>query len=187
MKIRVLPRAFFAKLKGTPDEKAMLGRYKIISINASRGCDSKPPFSPECLPHPNLLILVFDDVAAAPVPAGDTTPAIPFDRDMAARIMNFVGDGETPLFVHCSAGVSRSGAVGEMLNWYFNRYLKDNAEDFDDFIRNNRQIVPNPLVRKTMLRFFEDCSPPGPVSIRRGVSSFIPAWSASDSSHNRRS
>ena len=46
---------------------------------------------------------------------------------------------------------SRSGAVGEVLNWYFNRFLDDRAGDDEDFRRNNRQIIPNPLVRKILL------------------------------------
>ena len=57
-----------------------------------------------------------------------------------------------PLLVHCTAGISRSGAVGEVLNWYFNRYLEDNAEDDADFTYNNRQILPNSIVRRIMLQ-----------------------------------
>ena len=46
----------------------------------------------------------------------------------------------------------RSGAVGEVLNWYFNRYLERNAADDEDFTQSNRQIQPNTLVRQIMLK-----------------------------------
>ena len=81
MKIRVLPRIFFEKVKGTPTEAELLEKAKIISINSSWG-----------------------------------------------------------------------GAVGEVLNWYFNRYLERNAADDEDFTQNNRQIMPNTIVRRIMLK-----------------------------------
>lgn len=81
MKIRVLPRIFFKKVKGTPTEAELLAKAKIISINSSWG-----------------------------------------------------------------------GAVGEVLNWYFNRYLERNAADDEDFTQNNRQIQPNTIVRRIMLK-----------------------------------
>ena len=36
MKIRVLPRIFFEKIKGTAEEDRLLESYRIISINSSR-------------------------------------------------------------------------------------------------------------------------------------------------------
>lgn len=45
MKIRVLPRAFFEKVKGTPTEVELLEKSKIISINSSWGWDDTPPFA----------------------------------------------------------------------------------------------------------------------------------------------
>ena len=54
MKIRVLPRAFFEKVKGTPTEVELLEKSKIISINSSWGWDDTPPFSESFLKHPYL-------------------------------------------------------------------------------------------------------------------------------------
>ena len=54
MKIRVLPRAFFEKVKGTPTELELLEKAKIISINSSWGFDDAPPFSERFLQHPYL-------------------------------------------------------------------------------------------------------------------------------------
>ena len=152
MKIRVLPRAFFEKIRGTPDEIELLDNSKIISINSSWGWDSEPPFSPALRGHAHLLVLNFDDIANEPETPEDLGRAVMFSPKMAERIMRFVDDGGMPLLVHCAAGISRSGAVGEVLNWYFNRYLTDHKTDYNDFIQNNRQILPNPLVRKIMMK-----------------------------------
>ena len=152
MKIRVLPRAFFEKIKGTSDEIELLDNSKIISINSSWGWASEPPFSPDLRGHEHLLVLNFDDIANEPETPEDLGRLVMFSTEMAERIMRFVDDGRMPLLVHCAAGISRSGAVGEVLNWYFNRYLTDNKTDHDDFIQNNRQILPNPLVRKIMMK-----------------------------------
>lgn len=152
MKIRVLPRAFFEKIKGTPDEITLLDSSKIISINSSWGWDSEPPFSPAMREHAHLLVLNFDDVAQETERPEDLGRLVMFSTEMAEQIIRFVDDGGMPLLVHCAAGISRSGAVGEVLNWYFNRYLSNNRTDYDDFIQNNRQILPNPIVRKIMMQ-----------------------------------
>ena len=152
MKIRVLPRAFFEKVKGTPTELELLEKSKIISINSSWGIDDTPPFSEEYLNHPHLLILTFDDICNEPETPENLGNAILFNEDMAHAIMRFVDDRQLPLLVHCTAGISRSGAVGEVLNWYFNRYLESNTADDEDFTLNNRQIQPNTIVRRIMLK-----------------------------------
>ena len=151
MKIRVLPRAFFEKIKGTPTEAELLAKSKIISINSSWGFDDTPPFSEKLLKHPHLLTLTFDDICNEPETPEDLGNAVLFNEAMAQQIMRFVDDGKLPLLVHCTAGISRSGAVGEVLNWYFNRYLETNTADDEDFVKNNRQILPNTIVRRIML------------------------------------
>ena len=152
MKIRVLPRKFFEQIKGTPTEVELLEKSKIISINSSWGFDDTPPFSPELLNHPHLLTLTFDDICNEPETPEDLGNAILFNQDMALAIMRFVDDGKLPLLVHCTAGISRSGAVGEVLNWYFNRYLKNITTDDEEFIQNNRQIMPKTIVRRIMMK-----------------------------------
>ena len=156
MKIKVLPRIFFEKVKGTPIEAELLEKAKIISINSSWGFDDAPPFSERFLNHPHLLTLTFDDICNEPETPEDLGNAVLFNEAMAQQIMRFVDDGKLPLLVHCTAGISRSGAVGEVLNWYFNRYLKNNTTDDEDFVRNNRQIQPNTLVRKIMLKVLQE-------------------------------
>ena len=152
MKIRILARVFFEKVKGTPTEVELLEKAKIISINSSWGFDNTPPFSEKYLKHPHLLTLTFDDICNEPETPEDQDNAILFNEDMARAIIRFVNDCQLPLLVHCTAGISRSGAVGEVLNWYFNRYQEINTADDEDFEQNNRQIQPNTLVRRIMLK-----------------------------------
>ena len=151
MKIKVLPRIFFEKVKGTSTEAELLANSKIISINSSWGFDDTPPFSENFFNHPHLLTLTFDDICNEPETPEDLGNAVLFNEAMVEHIMRFVDDGELPLLVHCTAGISRSGAVGEVLNWYFNRYLETNTADDEDFVENNRQILPNTIVRRIML------------------------------------
>ena len=155
MKIKVLPRIFFEKVKGTPTEVELLAKAKIISINSSWGFDDTPPFSENLLNHPHLLTLTFDDICNEPETPEDLGNAVLFNEAMAEHIMRFVDDGKLPLLVHCTAGISRSGAVGEVLNWYFNRYLEHNIADDEDFTQSNRQIMPNFIVRRIMLKVLE--------------------------------
>ena len=152
MKIRVLPRIFFEKIKGTAEEDRLLESYRIISINSSWGDDSLPPFSERNRNHRNLLCLTFDDVCNEPDPE-DHDDCVLFSTRQAEAVMRFADDGSMPMLIHCTAGISRSGAVGEILDWYFNRYIADNPADHLFFTQNNRQILANPLVRKVFLDY----------------------------------
>ena len=55
-----------------------------------------------------------------------------------------------PLLVHCTEGVSRAGAVGAVLNEYFNRVIGDHEDDYRSFFVQNRRISPNPYVLRVM-------------------------------------
>ena len=149
MKIKALPRIFFEKIKGTAEEDRLLESYRIISINSSRGDDSLPPFSERNRNHRNLLCLTFDDVCNEP----DGGDCICFSIRQAEAVMRFADDGSTPMLIHCTAGISRSGAVGEILDWYFNRFIMENPADHLFFTQNNRQILANPLVRRVFLDY----------------------------------
>ena len=95
----------------------------------------------------NILKLRFDDAVED---FGHSL--VLFDAAIAGEIVRFVRkiDPNRLLFVNCGAGISRSGAVGEVLNDYFNRYLEFNAADDEYFRRMNRQILGNPLVRRIL-------------------------------------
>ena len=95
----------------------------------------------------NILKLRFDDAVEDP----DHTLVL-FDAAIAAEIVRFIRkiDPGRLLFVNCGAGISRSGAVGEVLNDYFNKFLERNALDDEYFRRLNPQIQGNPLVRRIL-------------------------------------
>ena len=97
--------------------------------------------------HANVLNLVFDDTTWI------RKDLITFDIDMANQILNFVEQLKVQfqfnLIVQCEAGMSRSGAVGEVLNDYFELSYKD-------FMKENPQIMPNPLVRSILREAIRD-------------------------------
>ena len=149
MKIRVLPRNFFEKIRGIAEEDRLLENYRIISIHSSRGEDSIPPFSGRNRNHRNLLCLTFDDVCHEQ----DKGDCVCFSVRQTEAVMRFADDGSMPMLIHCTAGISRSGAIGEILDWYFNRYIAESPADHLFFMENNRRIFANTLVRKRFLDY----------------------------------
>ena len=95
----------------------------------------------------NILKLRFDDAVEDPDHA-----LVLFDAAIAEKIVNFIRiiDTSLPLFINCGAGISRSGAIGEVLNDYFNKYIERNDVDAEYFRRMNRQIQGNQLVRRIL-------------------------------------
>lgn len=159
MQIIVKARSFFEARQGTIRETELFMKYRIISINDISFPAEPPPFSKEYLAAKNLLVLYFDDVEEGPNA---------MTAEHAKRIADFAlrpGD-DRPIIVHCSAGISRSGAVGSVLNWHFNRYMNDDNAEFRDFELRHPDLVPNAHVRKLLLdelrsrdagRFFRNC------------------------------
>ena len=159
MQIIVKARSFFEARQGTIRETELFMKYRIISINNVSFPAEPPPFSKEYLASRNLLVLYFDDVEEGP---NAMTP------EQAKRIADFAlrpGD-DRPIIVHCSAGISRSGAVGSVFNWYFNRCLADNEADYRAFGLRHPYLAPNAQVQKLLLdelrsrdagRFFRNC------------------------------
>lgn len=96
----------------------------------------------------NVLKLNFDDVTEVDKNESDANQLLFFNEDIANQIVNFINsiNKERILFVHCDAGISRSGAVGYVLNEYLNKYLENNEEDDRYFKIENPGIAPNSLV-----------------------------------------
>lgn len=117
----------------------------FINIRNSRSID---PNRGVPLNGENILKLQFDDVRELP-----GVRRRPFDRDMAEKIIDFVlrCDRTRELYVNCSAGISRSGAVGYIMNFYANKLLEDNPQDFERFSRINPQVDANPLVKEVLI------------------------------------
>lgn len=158
MRIIVKARSFFEARQGTIRETELFARNRIISINNISFPAEPPPFSPRFINAKNLLVLFFDDVEEG---------ANAMTAEQAEKIADFVlrpGDNR-PIIVHCTAGVNRSGAVGRVLNWYFNRFLADNEADHRAFRLRHPDLAPNAHVQKLLLdelrnrdagRFFRD-------------------------------
>ena len=148
MKIQVFPRTYFAERTGTPEEAELLRTHRIISLNSSSGSTAMAPFSN--LRAENLLCLAVDDIVWT------IRGMVLFNMEHARKILGFVEDSPLPIMVHCNAGISRSGAVGEVLNWYFNCHIQQKQEEFQNFYRNHPQIEPNSHIRTVLLRCFEE-------------------------------
>ena len=148
MKIDVKRRFFFESILGMPQEDSVLTLNNVISINSCYV--EEPPFSEKNLNRDNLLILYFDDV----IPLDDHCTPNMFSEDHADAIIDFIKriDCSMPMIVHCSAGISRSAAVGVELNGYMNRFLEDNPADFEYFYLTNRHIIPDIHVGSVLRR-----------------------------------
>ena len=148
MLIHVKARTFFEAARGSWKESLYFRTYRIISINSVSFPAEPPPFSDDLLHAENLLALHFDDVDE-----GQPHAMMP---EQAKQIVDFVRiEDPRPIIVHCTAGISRSGAVGEVLNWYFNRYLEDEPGDYQRFQLMHRDLVPNAHVRRLLLTEFQ--------------------------------
>lgn len=78
-------------------------------------------------------------------------PEVLFDDEMANRIWDFVEQNKNAKFwfIHCTAGICRSGAVGEVISEYF-------GINYHDFKRENPQIKPNVHVKNILKKILYD-------------------------------
>ena len=105
-------------------------------------------------PHPNVITLTFDDVME------DTTQSVGIDadgnpfifktgqcftEDQADQLLDFfeANQDKYTAFIHCAAGISRSGAVGAFLS-----DIRNNSWEL--FKRINPKVHPNPHVLRTL-------------------------------------
>ena len=148
MRIYVVARGYFEGMRGRSEEREALGAFRVISINAT---GEEPPFGVEFLGLPTLLVLRFDDVSES------YEDGVFMTSQDAKRVIDFVAEEspEKPLVIHCTAGVSRSGAVGEVLNDWLNRIVSPNEADYERFRREHPHLVPNTHVRRLLLAEIE--------------------------------
>jgi predicted protein tyrosine phosphatase len=148
MKIIVKGRDYFELIRGTDEEAELFARVRVISVNSVR-LPEEPPFSRKFWEADNVLVLSFDDVE-------DSTPFIfQGTRFMseadAEAIAAFVESPDPrPIMVHCTAGISRSGAIGTCLNEYFNKKLSLNETEHQAFLIAHPHINPNLHVMKLL-------------------------------------
>lgn len=103
--------------------------------------------------HKNVLNLDFDDIAAPEewTALSKCSQFVLFDKDMAYQIANFVETNKNVAIwiVHCSAGVSRSGAVSKWLKVWLEYKYGIAANNVDE-----SHAIPNPYVLMILNRLF---------------------------------
>ena len=103
--------------------------------------------------HPNVLRLVFADETPdgnyARIKKGLNECQL-FTRQQGEEILNFVERNKhiETLFIHCSAGISRSGAVGLVINDYYGE------ETYMEFGNSNTNIRPNFYIVALLRRIY---------------------------------
>lgn len=142
MKIYVFSRKKMLDIKGTEVESELFRDYNIISINTPSwgkhlADEDTPPFSAEYLNSKNFLSVWFHDLTRK-----NHENDILISEEQAEQIASFIKtmDKSKDLIVHCSAGISRSGAVGVIANDYLNA---PESNDYKFFWQNHKHIQPN--------------------------------------------
>lgn len=108
----------------------------------------------------NVLQLTFDDICdLSLVHEDDIDSVVVFNKKLAKKIFNFVNElnPKKLLYINCSSGISRSGAIGTVINEYLNKFLINNTVDYEFFNVTNSHIQPNALVKELLEKeFFGD-------------------------------
>jgi Predicted protein tyrosine phosphatase len=159
MEILVKSRYYFESLRGTPDESRLFEHIRVISVNSVR-VPEEPPFSRQYWDAANVLVLRFDDVDDANSGMRECANAgmarcrqgeqamTEADAEAIARFAEV--DDPRPIMVHCTAGISRSGAIGACLNEYYNKKRALNEDEHALFWTWHRSISPNLHVMKLL-------------------------------------
>lgn len=96
--------------------------------------------------HNNVLNLEFDDIEHDIDWKGHQFKAL--NENDAIKIVDFIENniGKT-FYIHCRAGVSRSGAIGSYINQMYYKIYND-----EQFIKDNPRISPNGHVLRLLKR-----------------------------------
>jgi predicted protein tyrosine phosphatase len=129
----------------------------FISINETTNEGDKypelKPYFPES--KENVLVLYFDDVTEDTpchiFNTGETIMTKAFTEEQGKTLLNFieVNKDKAYCFVHCAAGISRSGAVATFINDYF-------EGDYQEFKSMNPHILPNVTVLAVMNKLLRE-------------------------------
>ena len=117
------------------DENIEVIPLAFISINDTHGDWSVSWLLRD---HPNVLRLWFDDVETdLELSPTNKETCRAFTEDQAKQVFEFIKENKDKNFlVHCSAGISRSGAVGSFILDYL-------EGDKEYFAEHNKHIHPN--------------------------------------------
>lgn len=105
--------------------------------------------------HPNALTMHFGDYNENnAIQKGNKGPTGVFNEYKAKKLYKFIKDNKNKslAILHCGAGISRSGAVG---NFIYDLYGK-NDMTWDEFKRKNPQIQPNIYILKLLRKVYEE-------------------------------
>ena len=164
MKIKVFPRKWFQDIRGTDEEARVFRDWNVISVITPayepKGFkDEAVPFSDKYLGSPNLIVVKFHDADRQ-----WNDEVVLMNECDADRIWNFVqstrDNGRMGYLVHCTAGKSRSQAIGYVLNEYFNGrhgISPDEVEynEYESIYAASRTM--NSLVKRLLMeRFFDN-------------------------------
>ena len=153
MKIYVKPRKFFEYL-GNELQDYLFTHANVISIitpaYSPKGFqEQKPPFNEKYWNADNVCIIKFHDAVSQ---VNDQVHLA--DANDIEKVWQFCEriDKSKPLYIHCTAGKSRSQAIGFVLNKYFN---KNNSRDYEAFEMENSNVRSmNSLVKRLMIEKF---------------------------------
>lgn len=148
--IFVLPRMVYSKMlegltQRQKDESAFIQINEPVHSGKELFGGCSDPIMGNCL---NVLNLWFDD-AEENLPLLNGDELILFNDEMADQILEFVHTNRQAKMwmIHCTAGICRSGAVGEVLSEYF-------QIPYQDFRYYNPQVNPNILVKNILRKKF---------------------------------
>lgn len=144
MKITVLNEAEFKQMLVSKDlnSDTIESRTDLCFISITNS--NVQPFMRETS---NCLPLTFDDITDK-----DNMPEfILFKEDQAVKIIQFCVNNKDrrELLVHCTGGISRSGAVGLFINDIWGE------DSYQNFMKLNPRIYPNIYVKCVLQRTYD--------------------------------
>lgn len=158
MKITIWPRNYFyaslAEAGINDDTVSQHPEAAFISIQSTPAIErgKEPYFKKQ---HPNALTLVFDDLTDKDTDVLEQYRGSRlFDENDAQTVIDFVrsnvrANNDRNFILHCTAGISRSGAVGEFIQ----RVL---GVPYGSFHQWNPNIRPNIYVLNTLMRVYQE-------------------------------
>ena len=119
----------------------------LTTVSVPGGNFHKPVFKK---PHPNVLTLTFDDVMEDSYQSVGLNPdGTPFlfqngkaiTLEQGEQLVNFIKENlnKKQAFIHCAAGISRSGAIGSFIN-------EITGGTYEEFMHINPQVHENRVV-----------------------------------------
>ena len=148
MKVIVISRAMMNNWLEQKMDLLNNDNVAIISVNTythwNGQFEEETPFDKfEDFTNKNLLKLWFDDVSEFTTWNGMEYKL--FNADDAHKVVEFIKEKQDDVdtfIVHCTAGISRSGAIGMFIKDYFGCEIES---------ENN--LIPNPLVSAELRKF----------------------------------